>query len=281
MTEELPGHKAANFSSPKDMKKPEESNAHAGHHSDGKHQTAPKTPHSKSTSASHDTGKSVLVDRQKSQLEIDPSLPPEEFTKYLIQYLQGLNLQSSPTEPVVDIDLWDLAGQHLYYASHPVFFNLRALYLLVCNLSKGLNKVAEPYVRQGIHDVRLENPNGETNLENLLSWLVSVNAISPTKQEKAEKEFPYVRPPVLVVGTHADKPFQDIEEMNNQIQKELSGKDYGRHVITQFFSIDNTQSSSDAGVSELRKEILEVLKQEPYMGEEVPVRYCVHCHNTN
>ena len=265
------------------MKKPEENKAHAGHHSDGKHQTAPKTPNSKSASASHHTGKSDLVDHQKSQLKIDRSSPPEEFTKYLIQYLQGLNLQSgsSSTEPVVDIDLWDLAGQHLYYASHPVFFSLRALYLLVCNLSKGLNNIAEPYVRQGINDVRLENPNGKTNLENLLSWLVSVNAISPTKQEKAEKEVPYVRPPVLIVGTHADKPFQDIEEMNLQIQKELSGKNYGGHVITPYFSIDNTRSSSDAGVSELRKEILEVLKQEPYMGEEVPVRYCVHCHNTN
>ena len=275
MTEELPRHKAANFSSPKSVKEPEEKNAHAGHYSD-------ETPHSKSISDNHHKGKSDLVDRQKSQLEIDPSLPPEEFTKYLIQYLKGLNLQSdsSPTEPVVEIDLWDLAGQHLYYASHPVFLSPRALYLLVYNLSKGLNDIAESYVRQGLHDVRLENPNGETNLENLLSWLVSVNAISPTKQEKTEEEVPYVRPPVLIVGTHADKPFQDIEEMNLQIQKELSGKDYGGHVITPYFSIDNTRSSSDAGVSELRKEILEVLKQELYVQKKIPVRYCVHCHNT-
>ena len=275
MTVQLPRHKTANFSSPKNVKEPEEKNVQSGHHSD-------ETPHSKSTSASHHMGKSDLVDHQESQLEIDPSLPPEEFAKYLIEYLQGLNLQSdsSLTEPVVEIDLWDLGGQHLYYASHPVFLSPRALYLLVCNLSKGLNNIAEPYVRQGLYDVRLENPNGETNLENLLSWLVSVNAISPTKQEKAEKEVPYVRPPVLVVGTHADKPFQDIEEMNKQIREELSGKEYVGHVITRYFSIDNTRSSTDAGVSELRKKILEVLKQEPYMGEEVPARYCVHCHNT-
>ena len=197
--------------------------------------------------------------------------------------MKGSDLESgsASTEPVVEIDLWDLAGQHLYYASHPVFLSRRALYLLVYNLSKRLDDIAEPYVRQGIHEVRLVNPHRETNLENLLSWLVSVNAISPTKQEKAEKDVPYVRPPVLIVGTHADKPFQDIEEMNKQIQEELSGKDYGRHVVTKFFSIDNTQSSSDAGVSELQKKIMEVLHNEPYMGEEIPVRYCIHCDNTN
>ena len=214
---------------------------------------------------------------------MDPPKPPEEFTKHLIRYMKGSDLESgsASTEPVVEIDLWDLAGQHLYYASHPVFLSRRALYLLVYNLSKRLDDIAEPYVRQGIHDVRLVNPHRETNLENLLSWLASVNAISPTKQEKADKDVPYVRPPVLIVGTHADKPFQDIEEMNKQIQEELSGKDYGRHVVAKFFSIDNTQSSSDAGVSELQKKIMEVLHNEPYMGEEIPVRYCIHCDNTN
>lgn len=78
-----------------------------------------------------------------------------------------------------------------------------------------------------------------------------------------------------MVGTHADKPFQDIEEMNVQIRKKLSGKRCGRHVNTQYFSVDNTQSSSDAGVIKLRDEILKVLKREPYIGEQVPVRYCV------
>ncbi|KAL9962679.1 hypothetical protein ACROYT_G031802 [Oculina patagonica] len=208
-------------------------------------------------------------------LKIDPALPPKEFTQYLIQHLEGLNLHtdSTSTEPVVDVDLWDFAGQHLYYASHPVFLSRRAIYLLVCNLSKGLKDTAQPSVRQGILDVRLENPNGETNLDDLLSWLVSVSGICPTKQEIAEKELPYLRPPVFIVGTHADKPFQDVDEIKLQIQKEICGKGYGSHVIPVFISIDNTRSSSDAGVNELRKEIMKVLKQEPYMGEEVPVRW--------
>lgn len=209
------------------------------------------------------------------QLKIDPSLPPEECTQCLIEHLVGSNLLSDTTlkEPVVDLDLWDFAGQHLYYASHPVFLSRRAIYLLVCNLSKGLNDTAQFCVKQGMHEVRQEDPNGQTNLDDLLSWLVSVSAVCPSKRGLAEKELPYRRPPVLIVGTHADKPFQDIEEMKLQIQKAISAKDYGRHVISVILSIDNRRSSSDAGVDELKREIMKVIKQEPYMGKEIPVRY--------
>ena len=209
------------------------------------------------------------------QLKIDPALPPEEFTQHLIQHLEGLNLHAdtTSTEPVVNVDLWDFAGQHLYYASHPVFLSRRAIYLLVWNLSKELNDTAQPCVRQGIHDVLLENPNGQTNLDDLLSWLVSVSATCPTKQGIAEKELPYLRPPVFIVGTHADKPCQEIKKMELQIQEKICKTFGSRHVIRPFISIDNTRSSSDAGVGELQKAITQVLKQEPYIGEEVPVRY--------
>ena len=236
------------------MEKAPSKNDHDDHHNDGKIENATEVP----------------------QLKIDPALPPEEFTQYLIQHLEGLNLHadSTSTEPVVDVDLWDFAGQHLYYASHPVFLSRKAIYLLVWNLSKELNDTAQPCVRQGIHDVLLENPNGQSNLDDLLSWLVSLSGTCATKQEKAEnsKELPYLRPPVFIVGTHADKPFQDIEEMKKQVLKEISGKDYAKHVIPVVISIDNTQSSLDAGVNELKKEIMKVLKREPYMGEEVPIR---------
>ncbi|XP_022798214.1 probable serine/threonine-protein kinase roco5 isoform X2 [Stylophora pistillata] len=243
----------------------QESQADADRHN----QYSPKTPHLMSNSSDHHMERS---DHQNSQIKIDTSKPPEEFCKSLIQYLKGLNLQSSSAEPVVHIDIWDLAGQQLYYASHPVFLSTRALYLLVFNLSKGLQDTAVSYVRQGIHNRCLENPTGETNLKNLLSWPVSIDAFSPIQQEAGKKQTPYLRPPVLMVGTHADKPFQDIEEMNVQIRKKLSEKRCGRHVNTQYFSVDNTQSSSDAGIIKLRDEILKVLKREPYMGEQVPVR---------
>jgi len=214
----------------------------------------------------------------KFELKLDTTLPSEEFTNLLVQHLKGLNLPSDTTsvEHNTTLDLWDFAGQHLYYASYPVFLSSRAVYILVYNLSKGLKNTAEPCVRQGV-TTRLKNPSGETNLDNLLSWLVSVNTMSSPKLAMngcsgSENDSPHLRPPVFIVGTHADKPFQDIEKMELQIQTEIYGKDFDAHVIRPLFSVTNMQGSSCDGICALQKRLIQVLKQEPYMGEEVPLR---------
>lgn len=216
-----------------------------------------------------------------NELKIGPSLPPEQFTEHLIQVLKNSNLQNDATaaEPQMTIELWDFAGQHLYRAIHPAFLSSRAVYLLVHDLSKELNKTAQPCVKQGSHKIPLTNAKGETNLEALCSWLASVRTVCSLKPEvddskkKKVDDLPYSRPPVIIVGTHADKTRYDIKEINKDIQQEISGKDYVHNVVRPIFSVDNTQGSSDEGVSALRKRIIDVLKQEPYMGEEIPVRY--------
>ena len=154
------------------------------------------------------------------ELVVDTTSPPEEIkerTVQLIKYVEGEDVK--PEESLVSIELWDFAGQHLYYASHPVFLSSRALYILVCNLSKSLHDTAKPCVRQGSCNVDLENPNGETNLENLLSWLSTVHSVAQMRTETcdAEGKLPHLRPPVIIVGTHADKPFEDIATMKSEI----------------------------------------------------------------
>ena len=54
---------------------------------------------------------------------------PAEVTKYTREYLRQMLLpgqqavhDNSKEDPIVTLELWDFAGQHLYYASHPVFF---------------------------------------------------------------------------------------------------------------------------------------------------------------
>ena len=139
---------------------------------------------------------------------------------HLVQHLKSLNLQSETTavEHHITLDLWDFAGQHLYYASYPVFLSTRAVYMLVYNLSKGLKETAQPCFRQGVHEILLANPNNESNLENLLSWLVSLSSMCSLQSQLNERQtkladLPHCRPPVFIVGTHADKPHQDIKEM--------------------------------------------------------------------
>ena len=200
-------------------------------------------------------------------------MPPEEFTDYLDQLLKGLNLQTDATavEHHMILDLWDFAGQQLYYASYPVFLSPRAVYMLVYDLNKGLNDLAKPYFKLGSRRIPLSNRNEETNVENLLSWLVSVSSICSSQSEKAVKDQPHCRPPVFIVGTHADKQQkEDIDKIEMQIKREIL--ENSENVIRPIFSVDNTKGSSDRGVSTLQKRMIEVLKKEPYMGEEIPVR---------
>ena len=176
----------------------------------------------------------------------------------------------------MNLTLWDFAGQHLYYASHSVFLSGRAVYILVYNLNKNLLATAEPCVRQGLSDIRLDNPNHETNLDNLLSWLVSVHNIRSAANENVghqQTKLLYQRPPVIIVGTNLDRPFEkEVGNTEKRIRDRIIGKEYAKHVITTFFAVDNS-TENDEGVRKLRDKIMEVLKGEPYMPEEVPLRY--------
>ena len=205
-----------------------------------------------------------------STLMVDATSPPDDVTKHA--YLRLGNMlrdvhgdaenADDKRETIVTVDMWDFAGQHLYYASHPVFMSLRAVYVLVHNLSKALDAPAQPCVRQGTHDIILENPNNETNLENLLSWLVTIHSIRPTGEEMAgnsDEMLRYLRPPVFIVGTHADKPFEDIEATTLKIQQGISSKEYEKHVIRPFFNIDNTLGSKKS----LSRKIKNLLVKKP------------------
>ena len=222
---------------------------------------------------------------QDDQLMIDTTadLTLDDVIEEVEQYLQGLELNDDVKAKEVILSVWDFAGQSLYYASHSVFLSHRAVYVLVHNLSKDLSAQAKPYAKHETRKIELENPTNQTNLDNLLSWLVSVHCIRPTRdeaseaweeKEEKEKKLPkYLCPPVFVVGTHADKPFKDIGDMLQCIKDSISGKRYDEHVIRPLYAVDNTRSAGDYGVQALQNRISEVLKQEPYMGEKVPIRY--------
>ena len=179
---------------------------------------------------------------------IDFSQPPDsvKLVHQWLEYLQGKHIESGlfKEESYVLVDIWDFAGQHLYYASHPIFLSQRALYILVHNLSKSLDAAAEPCMRQGSNEVKLEIPNNETNMENLLSWLATVHGVALATDDlddDAQHKLPYLRPPVFIVGTHADKPVEDIAVIKKQIQERISGMEYEKHVVRPLFCIDNTQ----------------------------------------
>ena len=231
------------------------------------------TPNKASPEKGQDTQRTDSQAEEKPQelkIKIDASTVPDDVMELVLQYLKDLHVEEKTKANETIISIWDFAGQHMYHTSHSVFLSPRALYILVHNLKKDLNAKAEPCARQGIHDIILENPNDETNLDNVLSWLASVHNICTPDETK---KLPYLRPPVFVVGTHADQPSADPKAVEAHIKKSISGKSYEKHVIRPFFSVDNTKSSEDSGVQALRQRISEVLKQEPYMGVDLPTKW--------
>ena len=183
----------------------------------------------------------------KSKLAISATALPNAVEILADELLRNMIVKGVDPDSVyiekgstIAVDVWDFAGQHVYYAAHSVFLSSRAVYIVVHNLNKPLNAQAQPCVRQGTHEVPLENPNNETNLENLLSWLGTIHNMRPTGEEMVETPN-VLRPPVFIVGTHADKPYEDTKDVTSKILREISSKEYGKHVIRPFFYIDNTE----------------------------------------
>lgn len=207
----------------------------------------------------------------------NPQMPEGVMTS-LIKRLQGRNFLETIKDKEVVLSVWDFAGQQLYYASHPVFMSHRAIYILVYNLGKDLDAKAEPRFRQGTREILLDNASNETNLDNLLSWLVSVHCLChPDTDIETDG---YIRPPVIIVGTHADKLPSERNEMErriqafeNKVQDGIASREFEAHVVKPYFVVDNKKSKDDEGVKKLHEKITEVLNMEPYIPERVPIRW--------
>ena len=186
----------------------------------------------------------------KSKIAINATVFPIAVEKQADELLKNMIMEGEDADgahiekgSTITADVWDFAGHHLYYAAHPVFLSSRAVYIVVHNLSKPLDARAQPCFRQGTRQVLLENPNDETNMENLLSWLKTVHNMRPTIEEMDEPRhlLSYLRPPVLIVGTHADMPYEDIKDVKSKILREISSNECEKNVIKPLFFIDNTQ----------------------------------------
>ena len=205
---------------------------------------------------------------------------PKELTPLVAEFLRRQESQDGEgNDRETVLDIWDFAGQHLYYATHPVFFSHKAVYLLVHNLSKNLDQLAEPSFKHGGHTVPLKNTSDETNLDMLSSWLVSIHGI---RHRSVDDDFintcrstiHCLPPPVLLVGTHADKVSAgDIEEAHDKITSNLKGKAFQEHVLGPFYKVDNTKSSDSPGVRDLQLKVWDILSSGLDCFADLPVKW--------
>ena len=214
-----------------------------------------------------------------------------ELSQLILEELRQTVEEKAIKENEMVVDMWDFAGQELYYVSHSSFLVKNATYIVVHNLDKPLNARAMPVLRRKGCDEPLQNTRDETNLDNLQSWLTTIHSIGDQtvqgesigeKENKQNvedlqgKAKTYQSPPVLIVGTHADKTTkEEIFRVNEEIKSKLLGKAYECHVLgDSFYAVDNAKNLEDNMVLQhLKAQLVDILKQEACAGKEIPIKW--------
>ena len=177
--------------------------------------------------------------------------------------------------------LWDFGGQSVYYATHPLFLTTRAIYLLVYNLSRDPNGRVSPQVKRGFYKDIVDVFCERSNMDYLDLWMSSVSSLvledEDLQEMLASEILPERLPPVFLVCTHADKPFQgsDSHALAREVFGTLKRRVYGKHLVD-VFVVDNTKSGSVEKcpeVGRLRKEIETVANELPQMKEAIPIKW--------
>ncbi|XP_050403283.2 uncharacterized protein LOC126819343 [Patella vulgata] len=175
----------------------------------------------------------------------------------------------------VVLNIWDFAGQAVYYTTHQVFLTSRAVYVIVFNLCDDLTG------KQKEKQEKVEESEELSTLEYMDFWMRSIHA------HAAENTFNSVdntrlSPPIFIVGTHRNSLDTDfdtqkllVEEKFNTVRQYITGKPYTQHVVTPFFAVENDLSSydQDQQIDLLRSEIEKIAGRESYMGEQMPIKW--------
>ncbi|XP_060587848.1 uncharacterized protein LOC132743332 [Ruditapes philippinarum] len=171
------------------------------------------------------------------------SLTPEEMQAFST----CLTSDKSLSNVAGKFEIWDFAGQFIFYATHTLFHSKRAVYLLVFDLSKDLSTV--------VTDSEFPKETGDRTMEQFIKfWINSIHTYVGSTDGK--------NPPVILVGTHKDKLtgnelqksdhahayFERIRALfeDSQIINHIQAKDF----------IVNSVDFNDKEIVKLRKEIV-------------------------
>ena len=180
--------------------------------------------------------------------------------------------------------LWDFAGESVYYETHQLFLMSRAVYLLVYDLSRDPDEIAQPMEKQGVFEKIEEKSCTKTNLDYLDYWMTSVPSQSSQLEDhdlysaSTSTVLPKTLPPVFLVCTHSDQPFggKDPSELAIKLYGSLETKPYSTQLYDHVFVVDNTKSGMQTECSEvqhLRESILAVAKELPHTNEYIPIKW--------
>lgn len=206
--------------------------------------------------------------------------PFDNLPQGIASLVEGILLQDHQSTVVDEIwpVIWDFAGQSLYHAIHPIFMSREAVYLLISDLSKDLFQRGDTRVKQPEQPIekRAEMSNrAESSLDHLMRWMDLVQSFQgPSSVEVTG----IAQPPVILVGTHADKVVGDPWHVMDAILNSFEGKAFSSHIVEEKFVVDNTRAGQpfqheDPNVQRLRKKILSVASTLPHTKREIPLQW--------
>ncbi|XP_072031722.1 uncharacterized protein [Amphiura filiformis] len=191
-----------------------------------------------------------LSDDTKAEAEFQknpPTLVPETISQKLLQQLELSQDISTDHQGVSEFQIWDFAGQDVYYTTHQVFLTNRAVYILVFDLCLDLNKPVKVYTPQ---NEKVESRFHElTGLGFLDFWMQSIFAYATTNKQIYDANKPQLSPPIFIVGTHRDSSDISIDPQERKrliaakfqsVSDMVSGKPYEQHVVSRFYAVENS-----------------------------------------
>eukprot|EP00057_Strongylocentrotus_purpuratus_P028958 XP_011683432.1 PREDICTED: uncharacterized protein LOC105447283 [Strongylocentrotus purpuratus] len=196
----------------------------------------------------------------------------------------GADSSESGRGETVSLSIWDFAGHKIYDTIHQVFLTWRAIYVIVFDLSRSLDSVVPPESRDKNYAMAKGGANSElTYLEFINFWLCSIfaHAVAPSSvRNKNTSKTAQKSPPILIVGTHRESVKGDAKEKKKRIgsafekiRKSIMKRPFECQVVPKYYAIENSLEDKDEELVALRRHIEEVAMEEPYMGEEIPLRW--------
>ncbi|XP_062598980.1 probable serine/threonine-protein kinase pats1 [Saccostrea cucullata] len=194
--------------------------------------------------------------------------------------IKGIHLHSSRGTKL--ISMTDFAGQVAYYACHQVYLSRRAFYIVVVDISKGLDEEVRIY-----HTDR-HNPEGSLfhswkYKDYFHFWLQSIQTycdVGKTHTIHENTDSIARLYPVIIVASHADKVNEDLPKtFYDKLENCLSDEQSLKHLISpnRYFNVEcppnELSPKQQDSIECLRKCIVETVEKMPQWGEIIPLKW--------
>ncbi|XP_062592009.1 uncharacterized protein LOC134253502 [Saccostrea cucullata] len=180
------------------------------------------------------------------------------------------------------ISMTDFAGQVAYYACHQVYLSRRAFYIVVIDMSKGLEDEVRHY------ETDRHNPEGSLfhswkYKDYFHFWLQSIQTYCDVGKthiilESTESKANFH--PVITVASHADEVKEDLKKMfYEELENCLSDEQSLKYLISRrrYFTVEcppkNLSTEQQYTIECLRQCIVETVERMPQWGEIIPLKW--------